>query len=350
MLSPRLPGAIGALAVCLVLSPGLGLAETGFALEKGETAVSCAWLSREKVIVLTETGDGYGIRSIQLSNGEISVIPAPKSFTLLRPSAADISLSLSPDGKWIAGIETPRRYAETRLWKFDGSKLQDVPLRLPQDVIPGCLAWNTARQKLYIAAASYLYPEQGYSLLSIDLVKGQLDGLALKGNLDLVSALVYSEAAAKIVAICSSYRGEYPLQPVAVLLDPKTGQMNLLHSECAGMNVRGLGDGSVLFQKDARLGEGKEAWVLPSGSTTLVPAQSGCDTEALLDSDRSGAWLGWLNNVKADEGTLVFQDVTGKRTMQGPHGCRQFYFSPSDPLVLCVVEHGSRLVVVELPR
>lgn len=323
---------------------------SGYELGQAERVRSLAWIGADALLLLAETKDGYGLRRLDLQSGDLDIVASPRSFTLLKPAQSEVQLHLSPRGRWILSTETPREHAEIRLWRVTGDQIEDVPLRLPQNVVPGTVCWSEDDGQLYLGAAPYLYPDQEYSILRLDLAKGELSGIAIKGNIDNISQLAFAPGAKRLVAICGGFRGEYPLQPVAVRVELGNSEMALLHSECRGMQLSAMGDGSVLLCRDSGLGLKGEAWVLPVQGCSLVPAATQCSPQSLLSSNKDGSWLGWLDGTKAGRGRLLLQAVADSTVLEGPEDCSAFSFSPVSPLVVAILDGGRALSVMDLER
>lgn len=349
MRSRRIQGVF--LALCLLtLTLALGEAKgsSGFELGQGERIRAVAWESADRVLLLAETKDGYGLRRLEPRSGDLEIVASPRSFTLLKPSQKDGRLQLSPGGRWLLYTEAPQEHAEIRLWRVTRDKIEDVPVRLPQNVVAGETCWSDDDGDLFIGAAPYLYPDQEYSILRLDLDRGELAGVAIKANIDNITQLEFAPGAGRLAAVCGGFRGEYPMQPVAVRVELANGEMSLLHSECEGMQLRALGDGSILLARAAGLGSRPETWILPPKADDLVQAETQCGTDALLDSDREGSWLGWLEGVKAGSGKLILQRVSDAVVLEGPDDCCYFRFSPYSPVVIATLAQGEAISVISL--
>lgn len=332
-------------------------------LPPGDEVLDAAWQSSQQMVLLVEADNGFALHRLDLNSGEISVIPAPRSFTMTKAapdSEGLVQVVLAPSGTAVAVLDkadSPLAPPELTVYAIDADGLERVDTKsVPADFWPDQLAFSTDGSRLYLSAKPYLFPDQAYSIGSLEIPSGQFGTVALKANVDLITSLAYVPQRGALIANCRGFKGEYPDQPMIALV-LTNGSARLLHSLAEAHWVNVLADGSVLVGADASEGD-QELWLLRPGVEQLVPAQ--CAFAGAADglrTNRNGSWMGFV--ITADkleppgdpaDSYLVLQRTNDGKTMVTADTCADFAFSPDGLVVACVAADRTAVQFYNLPE
>jgi hypothetical protein len=338
----------------------------GVDLPPGEAALQMAWSTEASLVLLTQLNDGYAVRRLDLTSGDVSVIAIPKEFSYFKPGKngkVSPQFILAPRGNALAVIE-PADGALVRsqiaVYSISASAMSAVNnRRIPGDFWPEHAVWDTAGKKLYISARPYIFPEQIYSVGMLDRESGDFSGVVLKDNLDLIDSLACVQGRDALAVRCAGYQGQYPEQPLVALVDLERRTSHILHSQAAGLSLEALADGSLLIfpNKAGKQGNNAEYWVLEAGAVTLRRAKLPvAESASSLQMSSDGTWFGFLAPEKvltgkgeATKQLLALQRAKDGKTVVAATATESFCFSPSGKRVSALAAGKQRLYFYELP-
>lgn len=334
-------------------------------LPPGERVLDLAWRSEATLVLLVSLENGYALRKLDMSSGNLSVISVPKEFSYFKPGPggkAAAEFLLAPRGNALAVLEpaagalqAPKLHAYT----IDGDTLRLVNTRdIPAEFWVEHAAWDSVGDKLYLSTPPYLFPDQLNSIGILDIKTGDFQGAVIKDNIDLISGLICLPGQSALAVRCMAYQGQYPTQPLVALIDLAHRTSHILHSRASNLAMRALSSGSLLlFANGGDKRSGSEYWLLEPGAVTLRRAQMVMsDSAETLQTSADGSWFGFLApeselTGKGDKKTilLALQRAKDGKTVVTATATQAFWFSPSGKTVCALAANEPRLYFYQLP-
>ncbi|MCC7478540.1 hypothetical protein IT575_08795 [bacterium] len=366
---------LAALFGTLLLSPAQAQGDNakappGIALPSGASVQRLAWTPAGSAVLLLQSGKSYSLWEARPGAAKLEAIQMPRSFSGLSGSAeTGPDFCLSPAGNALAVLEAaaaPLKERRLHVFTLSGGQGQELSERLPAGFWPELLCFSDDGSELFMAARSFVNPEQEYSLGALQLESGKFMGVALKQNVDLLSALEYIPGRHALAIRAGGLNGEYPLEPVMLALELSSMKLYMLHSEAAQLRPRPQDDGSLLLHFDSalprlsELGASREAradWLLARDAWELQQAQLSLpQAGASLGTSRDGAWIGFaarpaelkLSGAGKDE-VLILQRLSDARTVVTEPACSIFAFSHDSRYVCSADNSEGRLYFFALP-
>ena len=331
----------------------------GLNLPAGEVVIDLEWYDDGGLVLLVVKDGGYALRRVELDTGDISVLAVPRDFGNIRHDNGpqeDTIVNLGPGGRHLAVIErsaNPLYGNELSVYKVSPGGLESLANhRVPTAFNPNECCFSPDGNELYLAARPYVNPDQPYSIGRYDLSTEEFTGVVLKANLDLIDQIVALPKGEGVAVVCRSWRGEFPLDQVAVIAGG--GEDRVVHGSANGYRLVELADGRLLFgDATGGIGGAGEAWVLKPGAEEAVPADAAYGVNPSLQSTADGMWLGLLKGYDPAPGLvgyeLVLQNPAGQLTVDTSEECSAFAFSPAGNAVCAVSADGTTLYFYELP-
>lgn len=358
-----------ACCIAMLIASGLdaGHAQSlpGVDLPPGETVVDMAWSSEASLVLLAQVKDGYALRRLDLSTGDVAVIAIPKEFSYFKPGRdgkPSPSFVLSARGNSLAVIEAADgALTRSQIAAYSitaGTMVAINNRRIPSDFLPEHAAWDDAGKRLFISARPYVFPEQIYSVGMLNHDSGEFQGVVLKDNVDLIDRLVCIPGRDALAVRCAGYQGQYPEQPLLALIDLEKRTSHILHSQAGELAFSALDTGSLLVYPSAtQKSTADDYWLLEPGAVSLRRAQlTFTDKPATLRISSDGAWYGFLEMESALTGKgdnnkqlLALQRAADGKTVVAATATQSFCFSPSGQRVCALAADEQRLYFYELP-
>lgn len=359
-----IPAIIGFLVLTALLAGVAAQAADlpGVDLDPGETIVDMAWASDASVILLVEQADGYAMRQLDLSSGNMNVIAVPKEFSYFKPgkdAQHALRFYLAPRGNALAVLESgtgvlhPSKIA---VYVNDGRQMQAISnRRIPGDFWPANAAWAPSGRQLYLSSQQYIYPDQQFSVGMLDLQSGEFQGVVLKANVDLITDITCLSGRQALAVSCQGYQGQYPDEALLALIDLEHRTSHVLHSRADSLGMRELESGALLVYDK---GQGSGAcWLLEPAAVTLRRAElSYADGAATFQATPDNKWYGFIApeaELTKNDGTrqlLALQRVADGKTVVTATPTRLFRFAPGSKAVCALTADEAKLYFYQLPE